>query len=128
RLARGVHAALPEDPEVAGLLSLMLLTDARRPARTRADGELVPLAEQDRDLWDRELITEGVALITDALRRGQVGAYEGQAAIAAVGFRAAAARTATLREQHYLTTQAARLATASVAALDHQIRDQPPPK
>ena len=73
RLARMVHAALPDDPEVAGLLALMLLTDARRPARTGADGELVPLAEQDRTRWDRELIAEGTALITDALRRGQVG-------------------------------------------------------
>jgi RNA polymerase sigma factor (sigma-70 family) len=84
RLARGVHAALPDDPEVAGLLALMLLTDARRPARTRADGELVPLAEQDRALWDRPLIAEGVALVTDALRRGQMGEYQVQAAIAAL--------------------------------------------
>src|ERR1700730_14458710 len=65
RLARAVHGALPEDPEVAGLLALMVLTDARRPARTRADGELVPLAEQDRTLWDRGLIAEGVSLITE---------------------------------------------------------------
>jgi RNA polymerase sigma factor (sigma-70 family) len=84
RLARGVHAALPEDPEVIGLLALMLLTDARRPARTRPDGELVPLAEQDRRLWDRDLVSEGVALITDALRLGRVGEYQVQAAIAAV--------------------------------------------
>jgi RNA polymerase sigma factor (sigma-70 family) len=84
RLARGVHAALPESPEVAGLLALMLLTDARRPARTTADGELVPLAEQDRTLWDRGLVTEGVTLITEALQRGQVGEYQVQAAIAAV--------------------------------------------
>jgi RNA polymerase sigma factor (sigma-70 family) len=89
RLARGVHAALPEDPEVTGLLALMLLTDARRPARTNADGELVPLAEQDRSLWDRRLIAEGVALITEALRRGQVGEYQAQAAIAAVHDQAA---------------------------------------
>lgn len=89
RLARGVRAALPEDPEVAGLLALLLLTDARRPARTRADGELVPLAEQDRTLWDRPLIAEGVALITAALRRGQVGEYQVQAAIAAVHDQAA---------------------------------------
>ncbi|HMC09409.1 MAG TPA: DUF6596 domain-containing protein [Actinomycetota bacterium] len=89
RLARGVHATLPDDPEVAGLLALMLLTDARRPARTRADGELVPLAEQDRTLWDRSLIAEGVALITEALRRGQVGEYQVQAAIAAVHDQAA---------------------------------------
>ncbi len=194
RLARAVRAALPEDPEVAGLLALMVLTDARRPGRTRADGELVPLAEQDRSLWDRGLVAEGVALIAEALRRRQVGEYQVQAAIAAVHdqaaryadtdwseivglygllermtgnpmvtlnravamamahgpraglelldglgdrlgdhhrlhstrahllelagdsrsaveeFRAAASRTANLREQHYLTTQAARLA------------------
>ena len=83
RLAR-VHAALPDDPEVAGLLALMLLTDARRPARTGADGELVPLAEQDRTLWDRSLIGEGVALVTEAMRQGQLGEYQLQAAIAAV--------------------------------------------
>jgi predicted RNA polymerase sigma factor len=89
RLARGVHAALPADPEVTGLLALMLLTDARRPARTRADGELVPLAEQDRSLWDRRLIAEGVALITEALRRGQLGEYQVQAAINAIHDQAA---------------------------------------
>ena len=55
-----LRAALPDDPEVAGLLALMLLTDARRPARTTADGELVPLAEQDRSLWDRRSISEGL--------------------------------------------------------------------
>jgi predicted RNA polymerase sigma factor len=84
RLARGVHAGLPEDPEVAGLLALMLLTDARRPARTGADSELVPLAEQDRSLWQRDLIAEGTALLTEALGRGQVGDYQIQAAVAAV--------------------------------------------
>jgi RNA polymerase sigma factor (sigma-70 family) len=84
RLARGVHAAAPEDPEVAGLLALMLLTDARRPARSGADGELIPLAEQDRTRWDRPLIIEGIGLITGALRRGQVGEYQVQAAIAAL--------------------------------------------
>jgi RNA polymerase sigma factor (sigma-70 family) len=89
RLARVVHASLPEDPEVAGLLALMVLTDARRPARTRADGELVPLAEQDRGLWDGELIAEGVSLVTDALQRGQVAEYQVQAAIAAVHDQAA---------------------------------------
>ena len=89
RLARGVHAALPDDPEVTGLLALMLLTDARRPARTGAGGELVPLAEQDRTQWDRNLIGEGVALITVALRQGQVGEYQLQAAIAAVHDQAA---------------------------------------
>ena len=84
RLARVVQAGIPDDPEVAGLLALMLLNDARRPARTTADGELVPLAEQDRTLWDRGALSEGVALITGALRRGQMGEYQAQAAIAAV--------------------------------------------
>jgi predicted RNA polymerase sigma factor len=84
RLTRGVHAALPTDPEVAGLLALMLLTDARRPARTGADGELIPLAEQDRSRWDRHLIAEGAGLITAALARERVGEYQVQAALAAL--------------------------------------------
>ncbi len=84
RLARDVHAAMPTDPEATGLLALMLLTDARRPARTRPDGELVPLAEQDRARWDRRLITEGLTLLTNALRQGQPGEYQAQAAIAAL--------------------------------------------
>jgi predicted RNA polymerase sigma factor len=89
RLTRAVQAGLPDDPEVAGLLALMLLTDARRPARTRPDGELVPLAEQDRSLWDRDLIFEGVTLVTEALARGAVGEYQVQAAITAVHDQAA---------------------------------------
>jgi RNA polymerase sigma factor (sigma-70 family) len=84
RLTRSVHALLPEDGEVAGLLALMLLTDARRPARTGPVGELVPLADQDRLLWDRELIAEGVALVTRAMAGGIVGEYQLQASIAAV--------------------------------------------
>ncbi|GGU98649.1 RNA polymerase sigma24 factor [Streptomyces albospinus] len=84
RLTRAVHALLPDDAEVAGLLALMLLTEARGPARTGPDGELVPLAEQDRDRWDTAAIAEGVALITAALPRGPVGPYQVQAAIAAV--------------------------------------------
>ena len=84
RLARMVHATLPEDGEVGGLLALMLLTDARRPARTGARGELIPLAEQDRSRWDRDLIAEGTALITGALAGGVVGEYQMQAMIAAV--------------------------------------------
>jgi len=84
RLARDVHAALPGDPEATGLLALMLLTDARRPARTRPGGELVPLAEQDRARWDRRLITGGLTLLTGALRQGQPGEYQLQAAIAAL--------------------------------------------
>jgi len=84
RLTRAVHALLPDDGEVAGLLSLMLLTDARRAARTGPEGELIPLDAQDRSLWDRGAIDEGVALVTAALSRGGAGAYQLQAAIAAV--------------------------------------------
>jgi predicted RNA polymerase sigma factor len=84
RLARALHQLLPDDEEAAGLLALMLLTDARRPARTGPDGELIPLAEQDRTLWDHRAIAEGVALISETLSRGAIGAYQLQAAIAAV--------------------------------------------
>ena len=84
RLARGVRAMLPTDGEVAGLLALMLLTDARRAARTGANGELIPLDEQDRSLWDRARIDEGLALMPAALSTGSVGPYALQAAIAAV--------------------------------------------
>jgi RNA polymerase sigma factor (sigma-70 family) len=84
RLARAVHTAAPEEPEVTGMLALMLLTEARRPARTGPGGELVPLAEQDRTRWDRRLIVEGLGLIAEALRRGQLGEYQIQASIAAL--------------------------------------------
>ena len=84
RLTRQLHARLPEDGEVAGLLALMLLTDARRPARTRSDGALVPLAEQDRSRWDAAAIAEGIELITATLATAPIGPYQLQAAIAAV--------------------------------------------
>jgi RNA polymerase sigma factor (sigma-70 family) len=84
RLARLVHALLPADAEVAGLLALMLLTDARRPARSGPRGELVPLTEQDRTLWDHGLIAEGVRLLTTALACDQLGEYQAQAAVAAL--------------------------------------------
>jgi RNA polymerase sigma factor (sigma-70 family) len=84
RLTRMLYELLPNDGEVAGLLALMLLTDARRAARTGASGELIPLDEQDRALWNRSLIEEGVALISGALSRGSLGPYQLQAAIAAV--------------------------------------------
>jgi RNA polymerase sigma factor (sigma-70 family) len=84
RLTRMVHTLLPDDPEVAGLLSLMLLTDARHPARTGPDGALIPMAEQDRSQWDATRITEGIALITAALPHGPTGPYQLQAAIAAI--------------------------------------------
>ncbi len=84
RLTRLLHRLLPDDSEITGLLALMLLTDARRPARTGPQGELVPLPKQDRTRWDTALITEGVALITAALPHGLPGRYQLQAAIAAV--------------------------------------------
>ena len=83
RLTREL-AVLSPDPEVSGLLSLMLLHHARRDARTGADGRLIPLAEQDRGLWGRELIVEGVDLLQDALARDRLGPYQAQAAIAAL--------------------------------------------
>jgi RNA polymerase sigma factor (sigma-70 family) len=91
RLTRAVHNLLPGDAEVAGLLALMLLTDARRLARTGPNGELIPLQEQDRTLWDRRLIEEGTALVSATLARGQVGFYQLLAAIAAVHDEAARA-------------------------------------
>jgi RNA polymerase sigma factor (sigma-70 family) len=84
RLARLLRDLVPDDPETSGLLALMLLTDARRAARTGPRGELIPLDEQDRALWDRSLIEEGIALVSGALRRGSPGPYQLQAAIAAV--------------------------------------------
>jgi RNA polymerase sigma factor (sigma-70 family) len=84
RLARMVHRLLPDHAEVTGLLALMLLTDARRPARTGPHGELVPMDEQDRGRWNADQITEGVALISRALPRGPTGPYQLQAAIAAI--------------------------------------------
>src|SRR5499425_3055214 len=84
RLTRWLHRLLPQDPETTGLLALMLLTDARRGARTGPDGSLIPLSEQDRSSWDRDRIAEGVALVSAVLPAGQVGPYQVQAAIAAV--------------------------------------------
>ncbi|MFB7864784.1 RNA polymerase sigma factor [Streptomyces sp. NPDC056069] len=84
RLTRMLHRLVPDDTETAGLLALMLLTDARRPARTGPSGEVVPLAQQNRARWDRRAIAEGVDLISRTLPRGRVGPYQLQAAIAAV--------------------------------------------
>ena len=84
RLARVVHRRLPGDGEVAGLLALMLLTDARRAARTGPSGELIPLTTQDRTLWDQQEISEGVALVAATLSKESIGEYQLQAAIAAL--------------------------------------------
>jgi RNA polymerase sigma factor (sigma-70 family) len=98
RLARLLSRLLPEEGEVAGLLALMLLTDARRAARTEADGSIVPLAEQRRDRWDAAQIQEGVDLLTRALGTGLVGPYQLQAAIAAVHDEAATAEETDWRQ------------------------------
>jgi RNA polymerase sigma factor (sigma-70 family) len=93
RLTRWLHRLLPQDPEVTGLLALMLLTDARRAARTGPDGNLIPLGEQDRSTWDSGRIAEGVALLRAVLPAGEVGPYQVQAAIAAVHDEAASVDT-----------------------------------
>jgi RNA polymerase sigma factor (sigma-70 family) len=98
RLARQLHARLPQDGEVAGLLALMLLTDARRPARTGPDGALIPLAEQDRARWDSRAIAEGRALVTRSLASRPIGPYQLQAAIAAVHDDAARAEETDWRQ------------------------------
>jgi predicted RNA polymerase sigma factor len=92
RLTRQLRQRLPGEGEVAGLLALMLLTDARRPARTRPDGALVPLAEQDRQRWDAAAVREGTELITKTLAEAPIGPYQLQAAIAAVHDEAACAQ------------------------------------
>ncbi|NMO14158.1 RNA polymerase sigma factor [Pyxidicoccus fallax] len=84
RLTRMLHNLLPRDGEVSGLLALMLLTDGRRAARTGPEGELISLTDQDRSLWDRDAIAEGIALVTATLSKGSIGEYQIQAAIAAV--------------------------------------------
>jgi RNA polymerase sigma-70 factor (ECF subfamily) len=84
RLNRVLFGLMPDEPEVAGLLGLMLLTDARRPGRVGPDGELVPLARQDRTLWDRDRISEGHGIVRECIRRNRPGVYQIQAAIAAV--------------------------------------------
>jgi predicted RNA polymerase sigma factor len=91
RLTRAVHNLLPDDGEVSGLLALMLLTDARRTARTGPEGELIALTQQDRSLWDQKEISEGIALLTATLPKRSVSSYQLQAAIAAVHDEAARA-------------------------------------
>src|SRR5262245_21559818 len=121
RLARAVHAILPGHPEIVGLLALMLLTDARRPARAGSDGELIPLTKQDRSLWDRQAIAEGVALITDALSKGAVGPYQLQAAIAAVHDEAARAEDTDWAEILALYGLLRRMSDNPMVSLNHAI-------
>jgi predicted RNA polymerase sigma factor len=121
RLARAVHDLRPEDTEVAGLLALMLLTDARRPARTGPDGELIPLPEQDRTLWDRDLITEGIALVSQTLPKGSVGPYQLQAAIAALHDEAARAEDTDWPQILALYGLLQRMSDNPMVALNHAI-------
>ena len=119
RLTRIVRGLLPGDGEVAGLLALMLLTDARRPARTGPAGELIPLAEQDRSRWNADFIAEGVALLTGALSRGAPGPYQIQAAIAAVHDEAASSEATDWQQIVALYELLMRINDNPVVALNH---------
>ncbi|WP_367320879.1 RNA polymerase sigma factor [Streptomyces sp. HUAS ZL42] len=121
RLTRTVHRLLPEDGEVTGLLALMLLTDARRDARTGPHGELIPLDEQDRDRWDRAAIEEGVALVTRALSHGPAGPYQLRAAIAAVHDEAPSPQTTDWREILGLYDVLVRLVPGPVERLNRAV-------
>jgi len=121
RLTRMLRRLVPGDPEVAGLLALMRLTDARRAARTGPAGELIPLDAQDRRLWDREAIAEGVALVSEALPRAAVGPYQLQAAIAAVHDESPSAAETDWEEILALYGVLLRIANSPVVALNHAV-------
>ncbi|WP_436764396.1 RNA polymerase sigma factor [Streptosporangium sp. V21-05] len=121
RLTRAVHGLLPGDGEVTGLLALMVLTDARRPARTGPGGALIPLAEQDRSLWSGTSIAEGVALVTGALARAPLGPYQLQAAIAAVHAEAARAEETDWPQILALYRLLERLAPNPMVTLNHAV-------
>ncbi|MGW3481807.1 RNA polymerase sigma factor [Rhodococcus indonesiensis] len=121
RLARLLAELLPDEPEVLGLLALLLLTVARRPARTNADGDLIPLAAQDRTLWDRDLITEGQSLVRRCLQLRLPGPYQIQAAIAAVHSDAATIETTDWRQVVALYDQLLVVAPTPVAALHRAV-------
>jgi len=121
QLTRMVRRLLPADGEVAGLLALMLLTDARRPARATVDGNLVPLAEQDRTRWRRASIEEGLALIGHALATTRVGAYQLQAAIAAVHAEAPTSADTDWRQVVALYQLLSDLDPSPMVALNHAV-------
>ncbi len=121
RLAKIVHGLLPDDPEVAGLLALMLLTDARRQARTGPGGELVPMDEQDRSRWDREKIMAGIELVDGAFDRGVAGPYLLQAAIAAVHDRSSSAGTTDWARIERLYDQLALISDNPIVALNRVV-------
>jgi RNA polymerase sigma-70 factor (ECF subfamily) len=121
RLARLLAELMPDEPEVIGLLALLLLTEARRPARTAADGTLVRLADQDRDRWDRPLIAEGHDLVRACLRRNRPGPYQLQAAIAAVHTDARTATDTDWRQILALYDQLLAIAPTPVVALNRSV-------
>ncbi len=121
RLTRMVHRQLPGDGEVAGLLALMLLTDARRAARTNADGDLVPLAEQDRSRWNAALIAEGAELISGAMTSSALGPYQLQAAIAATHAEAVRAQDTNWRQVHILYKILERIAPNPMVTLNRAV-------
>ena len=121
RLTRAVRLLLPDDCEVAGLLALMLLTDARRAARTGTDGELIPLTKQDRACWDQAGISEGVAILTETLPRGSIGPYQLQAAIAAVHDEAARAEDTDWPQILALYELLRRMSANPMVTLNHAI-------
>jgi RNA polymerase sigma-70 factor (ECF subfamily) len=121
RLGRLLAELMPDEPEVMGLLALMLLIDARRPARTTPDGRLVLLADQDRDRWDRERIAEGQAIVRRCLRRDQPGPYQLQAAVNAVHSDAPAAAATDWRQILALYDQLLALTPTPVVALNRAV-------
>lgn len=121
RLTREAHRLLPGDAEVAGLLALMLLTDARRAARTGTHGELIPLDEQDRGLWDKRMIEDGVALVSRALSNGAVGEYQLLAAIAAVHDEASSVEATDWPQIVALYGLLKRISASPMVALNHAI-------
>ncbi len=121
RLARMLHSLLPADGETAGLLALMLLTHARQPARVAADGALIPLADQDRKLWDHRAIAEGVSLVEQALACAPIGPYQLQAAIAAVHAEAKSADNTDWQQIVSLYTLLEQIAPNPVFALNRAV-------
>jgi RNA polymerase sigma-70 factor (ECF subfamily) len=121
RLGRLLAELMPDEPEVMGLLALMLLIEARRPARTGADGALVLLADQDRSRWDRALVAEGQALVRRCLRRNQPGPYQIQAAINAVHSDAASAAATDWGQVLALYDQLMAIAPSPVVALHRAV-------